>query len=120
MLDLMVEYWLDRFDESPLEVHRNADGFIQLKDTGDPLIDKWEEKIAQGDEPDLWEAFSPEAREQLNRARARASKIQAQGGYTIADAMERVGREARAQGLDDPSRHTQRPYRLDTFGDGTD
>ncbi len=119
----MVEYWLDRFDTHPLEVHRNADGFIQLKDTGDPLVDKWEEKIARGEEPDLWEAFSPEAREELNRVRQKAAAVQVRGGFTMADTVERVSRDARAQGVVEPGGNVMKDKlkrSLGTFGDGSE
>lgn len=72
LLDLLVEYNLDKFDENPLEVHRQADGEIQLMDTGDNLIDKWEQQLADGDEVDLWESFSPEARARIEKMRKKA------------------------------------------------
>jgi hypothetical protein len=64
-ISLLTEYYYDIYESSPLEMHRQADGEIQLKDTGDALIDKWEEQIAEGMEPDLWEAFSDKEREKL-------------------------------------------------------
>lgn len=72
VLDLLVEYHLDKFDENPLEVHRQADGYIQLTDTGDNLIDRWEQQIASGEEVDLWESFSPEARERIEKMRKKS------------------------------------------------
>lgn len=67
--DLMVEFYEDMFDEKPLEAMRNEDGHIQFTDTGDPLIDKWEAEIAQGMDPNLWDAFSPEMQERLMKRR---------------------------------------------------
>ena len=90
----MVEYWLDIFDDKPLEAHRTADGFIQLQDTGDSLIDKWEASIARGEEPNLREAFSEEAWEQIHRARARAAKLDVgHKGMTMLETMERIERD---------------------------
>lgn len=114
LLDLMVEYWLDVYDDKPLEAHRNEDGFIQMKDTGDSLIDKWEEKIAAGEEPDLTEAFSPESWEALDKIRANAKNTPGTNtgmtGMTMKDIMDRVDKDARLQGLREPSR-------IRTFGD---
>lgn len=104
LLDLLVEYWLDVFDEKPLEAHRNEDGFIQLRDTGDALIDKWEEQIAAGQEPDLTQAFSAEAWEKLNRLRTKSKNMKlAPHGMTMRETADRVTREANLQGLDVPS-----------------
>jgi len=62
---LLVEYYSDYFDENSLEAYRQADGEIQLTDTGDELIDKWEALLAEGKVPDLYEAFSKEGLEHL-------------------------------------------------------
>ncbi len=58
--DLLVEYNLDVFEAKPLEVHRQADGEIQLKDTGDSLLDKWEQQLADNEDIDFMEAFGNE------------------------------------------------------------
>ena len=42
--------------------------------TGDPLIDKWEDEIARGLEPDLTEGMSPEARKRERQALERLKK----------------------------------------------
>jgi hypothetical protein len=116
----MVEYWLDVFDNKPLEAHRNKDGYIQYR-SEDPVINKWEQQIADGREPDLWEAFTPDAKDQLSRLRARSAHMSS--GLTMKNAMERAERDARLQGLDKPSSEpsllgTQRDF--STFGDGSD
>jgi len=99
-ISLLAEYYLDFYEEHPLEVHRQADGEIQLKDTGDKLIDKWEEKIAQGHEPDLTEAFTPEGLEKLQRLQARSREDSYElGGFTMKTTMERIEHDARLQGL---------------------
>lgn len=71
--ELLVEYFEDYYEANPLEAHRNEQGNIQFRDTGDPLVDKWERDIAEGGVPDLLEAFSePQKRsimERLERAK---------------------------------------------------
>lgn len=65
--------WEDRFDENPIEAARNEDGFVQFKNTGDPLVDKWEEQIARGEVPNMLESFSPEQRERLRKMRTKGA-----------------------------------------------
>lgn len=48
---------------------KGPDGEIVFTDTGDPLLDKWEEELAQGLTPDLEEGMSETAKEQLRRER---------------------------------------------------
>jgi hypothetical protein len=56
-LDLLCEFYVDRFEKEPLEAHRNAKGDVQFK-TGDPVIDRWEQQLADGKEVDLLECFN--------------------------------------------------------------
>lgn len=74
LLDLLVEYHLDVFENKPIEAHRQADGEIQFTDTGDPLIDKWEQQLAEGTTPNLLESFNPEAIEKLKKLKNSSSK----------------------------------------------
>jgi len=67
--ELLVEFWVDVYEKNPLEADRGEDGEIQLKNTGDPYIDKWEEEMAQGILPDLTEMFTPEQLESYHRRR---------------------------------------------------
>lgn len=72
--DLLVEYYQDYYEANPLESYRNDDGTIQFKDTGDALIDSWEQTLADGNTPNIMDdAFSPEQQraiiERLERAR---------------------------------------------------
>lgn len=74
--ELLVDYFQDYYEANPIEQYRNEQGNIQFKDTGDPLIDKWEQEIQEGNTPDLLEAFSEEQKrsiiEKLERARGSA------------------------------------------------
>jgi hypothetical protein len=65
--ELLTEFYLEGYQKNPLEAHRNADGEIQLTNTGDPYVDKWEEEFAQGLHPDLEEMFTPEERANIDR-----------------------------------------------------
>ena len=87
------------FEKNPLERHRNEDGFIQLKDTGDDLIDRWEEQIAQGVTPDLLEAFDPKELKKLERMRAKAANNPNMPGMSLKGAVEAAEREAAKQKL---------------------
>ena len=68
---LLVDFYADYYDRNPLEAHRNEDGFVQFKDTGDDLIDKWEQQIADGHTPDFMEGFTEEQKSALTRLRAK-------------------------------------------------
>jgi hypothetical protein len=61
----LVEYYLDIFESKPLEAYRGADGEIQFTNTGDDLVDRWEEQLAAGEIPDLYEAFDEAGRKKL-------------------------------------------------------
>lgn len=91
VLDLMTEYYVDLYREKPLEAHRNEDGEIQLKDTGDDLIDRWEEVIAQGGEPDLWEAFNEDARTKVSKKLGKSKKKLKD--HSFGAVMEQVDRD---------------------------
>lgn len=99
IFDLLVEFYIDRFQEKPIEVHRNADGEIQFTDTGDELIDKWEQQIADGELPDLWEAFDEESLERLKKLRAAAELRDPYQGFTMKNTFERVQTQAKREGL---------------------
>jgi hypothetical protein len=97
IFDLYVEFKLDKFFEKPIEAHRNASGDIQFQDTGDEVIDRWEEQIAKGETPDLWEAFDDESLKHLEKLRVAAERRNPYA--SMKDTYERMEREARAQGL---------------------
>lgn len=92
----MVEFWEDYYHDHPLESHRQEDGHIVFE-TGDPLIDKWEQQIARGEKPDLTEAFSPDElrRIQATLRRAKSGKTTSIGGrsQTFGDTVEEVQKQ---------------------------
>ena len=119
MFDLAVECYEDYFIQNPLERHRNADGFIQLKNTGDAQIDLWEEQIAQGITPDLLEVFPQEELDKLQRMREKADRNPALSGMSLKGAVEAADREAaKLQTTTNPSVRP-RPGWTQGFGDGT-
>jgi hypothetical protein len=61
----LVDYFQDYYEANPLESHRNDDGTIQFKDTGDSIIDKWEKEISEGNTPDLFETFSESQKQSI-------------------------------------------------------
>jgi hypothetical protein len=114
----MVEFQLDYFDKNPLESHRNEDGHIQFKNTGDDLIDKWEEQVARGDTPTMsQDMFDDAALATLERLRARGRSRTSSGGSFMA-VHDEVARDARQQGLGVPTQGMPQFYRSN-FGDGT-
>lgn len=107
IFDLLVEFWEDYYEQKPLEAHRNADGHVQFKDTGDPLIDKWEEQIAQGIMPDFSEGIRPEDLEKIKQRAAAKSRNDSMP-LTFKDTMDTVA--SKIQEAAAPS--------ISTFGDG--
>lgn len=61
-IELLTLFWEDYYHKYPVEAKRISDGKEVKFVTGDPLIDKWEEEIAKGLDPDLTEGLSPEDR----------------------------------------------------------
>lgn len=128
LFDLLVEYKLDFFDENPLEVHRNEDGHIQFKNTGDDLIDKWEEQIAQGETPSMAsDMFDEEALEKLERLRARGrARTGGLRATSMKDTFDEVERDAMRQGLGVsgrvslPKGAVPGRWQRSNFGDGLD
>lgn len=100
------------FDKNPLDAHRNDDGFVQFTDTGDKLIDKWEQQIANGEEVDLTEAFAPGSLEYINKLRERAEGDNPYAGMTMRDVAEKMDRQARRDGLVPESRRKEIEERL--------
>lgn len=61
VLDLLTEYYEDLFEKDKtalFEASRGEDGEIIFESTGDELIDKWEQELAMGIEPDLTEGMA--------------------------------------------------------------
>lgn len=104
-----LAFHLDYYEKRPLEAHRQADGHIQFTNTGDSLIDKWEEQIARGEEPDLTEAFNKESLDQVRRFSKRRRK---NGVASFKDLHDSLAADAKRSGLAMPG-GTPRP--LPTF-----
>ena len=127
---MLVEFWDDQYDQNPLEAHRNADGHVQFKDTGDPLIDKWEAQIARGEEPDFSEAYTEEEQAKLERLRKFGRRRDGRRVQTqsFKDVMDSITADAERQGLQAPQSlrprkgwNTSNTSKLpSTFGDGSD
>lgn len=97
LLDLLVEYQLDKLYEKPLEAYKTADGEYHFVNTGDELIDKWEQELAEGRIPDLSEAFSPEDYERVIRVSTRyyESKNDPRNVQSFGDVYKEVARVER-------------------------
>lgn len=120
-MDLLIEFHLDLFEKQPLEAHRNPDGEIQFKDTGDKFIDKWEAQIAKGETPDLLESFDEETLAKIDRLRKAGERRTMTIGGSFKDVHDAMVLEAQRQGVDAPSPRISVPrYRRSNFGDGTD
>jgi hypothetical protein len=100
------------FIEKPIEMHRQLDGEIQFTETGDPVIDKWEQELAEGLTPDLGEVFSKDEMVKLRKARA---NFKSGAGATFKEVMERMARESAMLDQLDPHNH-QKQTRRKTFG----
>ena len=115
--DLTVEYYEDYFERNPLERHRNEDGHVQVKNTGDAQFDRWEADIAEGYEPDLMEAFSEGELARIAKMRARVSAAHARmknGGGSLRSTAESIEQEnAQTSSLSPRAGWDQ------GFGDGT-
>ena len=82
LYDLLVEFFTDDYADNPIEAHRNENGDIQFKDTGDPYIDKWEEELASGQTPDLMEMFTAD---QISRIVKRSARSATAGQRAMVD-----------------------------------
>lgn len=100
------------FESDPLAVHRGKDGEVQFTDTGDNMIDQWEADIADGREPDLWDAFTPEAKEQLaKRYKQKNPFINPKSSISeVVDAVHKRATDSASPKYFDPT--------LSMFGDG--
>lgn len=112
------------YEENPLEAHRNEDGHVQFKDTGDEFIDRWEEQIAAGESPDMMEAFSEEQLKKLDRLRTRGrTRFGGASSRTMKSAYESVETQANREGLgigQTPPPPRPGPNSFNTFGSGSD
>jgi hypothetical protein len=78
ILELLVDFWEDYYLENKIASRTTETGQVVFSNTGDALIDKWEQEIAMGLEPDLLEGVSPEERAREEAAMERLKKQQLQ------------------------------------------
>lgn len=74
LFEVLVDLWEDYYLENKIASRMTEDGHVVFSNTGDPLIDKWEEELARGLEPDLLEGVSPEERAAEERALERLKR----------------------------------------------
>lgn len=99
------------FLKKPLEMHRQADGEYQFTDTGDQLIDRWEQELADGKIPDLFEAFKQSDLEKIEVARKKMAD-----GRHLDIAKARSFKEVIDQMVTEQSSVQNQPKRKRTFG----
>tara|TARA_R100000808_G_C2074491_1_gene100706 strand:+ start:53 stop:565 length:513 start_codon:yes stop_codon:yes gene_type:complete len=74
--EMTIEFFEDYYAQDKKRVwkdEREDLGAVELPESGDPLVDRWERQIAEGLEPDLTEGLPEEKRAQI---RERAQQIQ--------------------------------------------
>lgn len=91
--------YLDRFETKPIEAHRNPDGEIQFKDTGDDMVDRWEAQIANGEIPDLMEAFDDESIKYISKLKQAAQARNPYEGLSLKSTFDKISESAARQGL---------------------
>lgn len=69
-----MEYYEDEFEQNRLEAYKDDDGEYFLGDSGDPLIDKWEDELKKGIDPDLTEGMSEASLEKLKKEKQKYEK----------------------------------------------
>lgn len=79
IFELLVEYYEDLYDQNNLEAYKDESGEIVFNETGDPLIDKWEEELARGIMPDLTEDLSQEELARLEKEKIKSKKAKELG-----------------------------------------
>lgn len=99
LFEHLTDFFLDKYEQKPIEAHRNADGHIQFKDTGDDLVDRWEDQIAKGEEPDLFEAFDEESIRHMEKLRAAAQARDPYQGLSMKATVDKISTQASREGL---------------------
>lgn len=96
--ELTTKFWEDHYLNDPLSVYRNEKGEVQFVKTGDPLIDKWEQELADGKTPNYLEAFTQDEIKRLNDLRTRAvdrfNKPAQRSNHTIGEATAIAAEES--------------------------
>ena len=99
LFELLTDFWLDKFEQKPIEAHRNAKGEIQFRDTGDTLIDRWEAQIADGEIPDLMEAFDEESIRHIEKLKAAARAKDPYAGLSMKSTVDKISAQATREGI---------------------
>lgn len=73
--ELLIRFWEDYYIKHSLEAKKAGTGEVVFR-TGDPLVDKWEDEIAQGLIPDLFEGLPQSHREQWRREHEQRQQAQ--------------------------------------------
>ena len=68
-------FWEDYYLKNPTESKTTKDGNVVFQ-TGDPLIDKWEQELQLGVTPDLLEGVSSTFRDKFNKKKEASEKVQ--------------------------------------------
>ncbi len=111
--DLLVEFFEDTFEKNPLEAYRTKDGKIVFTDTGDELVDSWEQRIAKGESVDLWESFTPEAKAYVQKFLDQKNAAPPRSFKDVVDAADKHQKRLIAE---QHPKSTNIPL---TFGDGS-
>ncbi len=82
MADHLVEFYEDYYSEHPGEARKvtSKDGEVIFTETGDPLLDKWEQEFSKGVIPDMEEGLSQEEKEKLRKERELSKRARQQAG----------------------------------------
>jgi hypothetical protein len=80
--DILVEFYEDYYTEHPEEARKitSADGEVVFTETGDPLLDKWEQEFAQGLTPDMEEGLSSQEKDKLRKEREKSKRARQAAG----------------------------------------
>lgn len=90
-LELLIEWYEDYWEDLQINDREKfrkefSDGEIVFTDTGDDLIDKWEQELAKGIIPDLEEGLAKSVKDELKKER-KLSKSD-KGKFTQVNAIE--------------------------------
>jgi hypothetical protein len=78
-LELWTRVYEDYYHENKIEIHRGEDGEIKLE-TDDAMVNKWEEELAMGLDPDITEGLTED---QIRRFYGRPKKKEETGDEEI-------------------------------------
>ena len=82
-VELLTLFWEDHYRQNPIDAKKTETGDVVFN-TGDPLIDKWEQELASGLVPDLLEGLPKEQRDKYKRMQEKASVIKEKEDVSLA------------------------------------